>query len=228
VLTCEHARRSLPVDPPPGGPEAKILATHWGYDIGGWGLTRELARRLDASALGGRWSRLWIDLNRPIDDATLVRTVAGGVKLSWNARLTPRAIERRILEQHAPYHIEVDRLIVRRLVRGVRPLLVSIHTFTPELEGELRSFDVGVLYREYSEAAHDLGNRIASAGLTVRYNEPYSGIAGLMYSVERHGTHHGLCCLELEINQELFDDPRATARLARVIAPALRRLVRRR
>ena len=117
---------------------------------------------------------------------------------------------------------------MRRLVRGVRPLRISVHSFTPELRGERRPFDIGVLYREFSGAAHDLGDDLERAGLSVRYNEPYSGIAGLMYSVERHGTHHGLCCLELELNQALFADPRATVRLARVIAPALRRLVRRR
>jgi predicted N-formylglutamate amidohydrolase len=228
VLTCEHATRRLPVSFRRSAELSRVLASHWGWDIGAWSLTRALGGLLEASALGGRWSRLWIDLNRPIDDATLIRAEAGGVELPWNRRLSPRQVERRILEQHAPYHNEVDRLIVRRLVRGVRPLLIAVHSFTPELDGERRTFDVGVLYREYSGAAHELGAAVEHAGLSVRYNEPYSGIAGLMYAVERHGTHHGLCCLELELNQRLFERPGAAARLARVLARPLRRLVRRR
>ena len=37
----------------------------------------------------------------------------------------PRDVERRLLDAHVPYHVEIDRLILRRMVRGVRPLLLA-------------------------------------------------------------------------------------------------------
>src|SRR5262245_66610954 len=79
VLTCEHASRELPRGlRPRNRVERGILSSHWGWDIGAWSLTRRLARRLDAGAVGGGWSRLVVDLNRRIGDPTLVRCHAEG------------------------------------------------------------------------------------------------------------------------------------------------------
>lgn len=226
VLTCEHASNRLPFGGRLGVLERAALAAHWGWDIGAWELTRELARRLGTSAVGGRWSRLVIDLNRRVDEPGLIRRDAGGVSLSWNDPVPPEEVERRVLAYHAPYHLEIDRLILSRVVRGVRPLLFSVHTFTPELRGRRRSFEVGVLYDRHARLAHRLARRLRGAGLDVRYNQPYSGKRGLMYSAERHGTHHDLPCLELEVNQGLFARRSAASRLGRVVADGLGELLR--
>lgn len=221
VLTCEHAKRRLPPGVRPSQSERKILRTHWGWDVGAWDLTRLLARRLHTSAIGGRWSRLWIDLNRRVDDATLIRRRAAKMEISWNRNLSVSEFERRVLSIHAPYHEAVDRLIIRRITRGVRPLLFAIHTFTDVFDGRPRPFDAGVLYERDRPLAHQLGRALRDAGLVVRYNQPYSGMAGMMYSVDRHGKHHGLPCLELELNQKLFERESNLAKLARITEAAL-------
>jgi predicted N-formylglutamate amidohydrolase len=221
LLTCEHASNRLPL---PGRADRLlrgILDSHWGWDPGAMALTREVARRLGAAAVAGRWSRLLVDLNRPVSDPTLVRSEVDGVELPWNRRLAPRDLERRILTYHTPYHAEVDRLILRHLVRGLRPTLVAVHTFTPELEGKKRRFDAGVLFTDHARLAYRIGKVLRAHGLRVRYNEPYSGLAGMMYSVDRHGKHHGLTNIEVEFNQALFGTPRKTVRLAEITARAL-------
>jgi predicted N-formylglutamate amidohydrolase len=225
VLTCEHACNRVPAIPAPDSRERRILRTHWGWDPGAWQITRELAGRLKTTAIGGKWSRLWIDLNRRVDDPTLIRRDADGVELSWNSGLTESLREHRVLTYHAPYHEMVDRLIIRRLVRGLRPLLFAVHTFTSTLDGRPRQFDAGVLYERDRELAQRLGRRLREAGLRVRYNQPYSGMAGMMYSVDRHGKHHGLPCLELELNQDLFEERSTAARLATVVAGGIRELL---
>lgn len=222
LLTCEHAASRLPAGMASASRALReILESHWGWDIGAWPLTSELARSSGSSALGGRWSRLLVDLNRRVGDATLIRREAGGVLLPWNRRLQAAETERRILSYHVPYHAEVDRLILRRLVRGIRPLLVSIHTFTPELDGERRRFDAGVLFGEHGPLARRLGRALRDCGLTVRYNEPYSGLAGMMYAIDRHGAHHRLACLELEFNQALVGQRSGVRRLAAILARTL-------
>lgn len=225
VLTCEHATRRLPWPGRLGREERRVLDSHWGWDIGAWSLTRELARRLQATAVGGRWSRLFIDLNRRIDDPTLIRTVAGGVELPWNRGVDATEIERRIDVHHAPYHAEIDRLIMRRLVRGIRPLLFAVHTFTPVFDGRPRRFDIGILYERHRGLAHRLGRCLREEGLEVRYNRPYSGMAGMMYSVDRHGKHHRLACLEIEANHDLLRRPGASTALGRSISGGIRRLL---
>lgn len=225
VLTCEHASLRIPSIPAPDSGERRILRTHWGWDPGAWQVTRELSRRLKTSAVGGKWSRLWIDLNRRVDDPTLIRRDVDGVELSWNAGLDVGLREHRVLTYHVPYHEVIDRLIVRRLVRGRHPLLFAVHTFTAALDGRRRPFDAGVLYERDRGLAQRLARRLRDAGLRVRYNQPYSGMAGMMYSIDRHGKHHGLPCLELELNQDLFEERSTAARLATVVEGGIRELL---
>lgn len=66
-----------------------------------------------------------------------------------------------------------------------------------------------------------LAAALRAIGLDVRYNQPYSGKRGLMYSIDRHGRHYRLPCLELEINQALFARAGAYAKLARAVASGL-------
>jgi predicted N-formylglutamate amidohydrolase len=221
ILTCEHATHRLPFRAPRDSVLRRVLRSHWGWDVGAVSLTRELSRRLEAAAVTGCWSRLFIDLNRPVLDPTLVRAEADGVDMPWNRRLSAAALEKRVLQYHAPFHAEIDRIVLRHLVRGFRPVLIAVHTFTPRLGRDHRPFDVGILFTDHARQAYRIGKLLRGTGLVVRYNRPYSGLLGMMYSIDRHGKHHGLTNLELEFNQALFDHPRNVARLGRATARAL-------
>jgi predicted N-formylglutamate amidohydrolase len=221
VVTCEHARYGLPAGTPTQAPDRAALRTHWGWDIGAWELTRTVARLLGTGATGGRWSRLWIDLNRPPGDPTLARRVVEGHPLSWNRGLRAGELRRRFDEVHVPYHREIDREIARRLQHGVRPILLAVHTYTPAWNGRTRDYEAGVLYDEHRGPARRLAKALRASGLEVRYNEPYSGRRGLMYSIDRHGRAYGLPCLELEINQAMFERRGRTGRIARAVAEGM-------
>lgn len=228
VITCEHASLALPPGLcARGEDERRILGSHWGWDIGAWGVATELARRLRATAIGGAVSRLVVDLNRNAGDPSLVRRTADGVRISWNATVPPEALERRLRTWHAPYHAAIDDQITRRLVRGVRPLLFAVHSFTGIYEGRTRNFDMGVLFDRSRDEAHGLMRNLRREGLRVRANQPYSGRAGMMYAIHRHGAHHGLPCLELETHQDLFASDAATARIGAAVARALRPVIAR-
>lgn len=221
VLTCEHATNRLPTGTPRDAASRRVLDDHWGWDPGGWELTWALSDRFGASAVGGRWSRLYIDLNRPAGEATLVREEAGGVPLPWNRDLDPEEVERRLVELHAPYHDEIDRLLVRRVIRGIPPFIFAVHTFTPVYESVRRDFEAGVLFVDHEELARELIAGLQGAGVDTRANEPYSGHEGLMYAAERHGAHHRVPCLELEIRNDLLADEAGVARIAEAVGTAL-------
>jgi predicted N-formylglutamate amidohydrolase len=146
------------------------------------------------------------------------------VTLPWNRDLKARDLERRVMDYHAPYHNEIDRLILRRVVRGVRPVVFAVHSFTPVYDGRPRRFDVGILYEHHRIPARLIARHVRAAGFSVRYNQPYSGMAGMMYAVDRHGSHHGLPCLEIEINDALFARPARIRRLVAAVADGLREL----
>ena len=88
-----------------------------------------------------------------------------------------------------------------------------------------RSFDIGILYEHHRGLAHRLGRVLRDEGLSVRYNRPYSGMNGMMYTADRHGSHHRLPCLEIEVNQGLFDRRGVVPRLGRAVARGARALL---
>jgi predicted N-formylglutamate amidohydrolase len=221
LITCEHASPALLPGMRPGGRDIEaLLETHWAWDIGIWDVVRVVSRHLNATAVGGRFSRLVVDLNRDPNDATLIRKEVEGTALPFNARVSPREAGRRVLRVHAPYHAEIDRQVARRTAKGVRPFLLSFHSFTPFLHPRRRRFDAGVLYSDHARLGGRLGRELARQGFSVRYNRPYSGREGLIYAVARHGSNHQVPYLELEINQRSLGTPADRRRIGRRVAAA--------
>src|SRR5262249_12423869 len=150
--------------------------------------------------------------NRDPEDPSLILAVSDGVPIPGNATVSAAERRRRIRLYHAPYHARVDRAVARatgRARRSVRaaqdtgPAVVSsarrpaevrilaLHSFTPVLAGAARRLDIGVLYDRHPELARALGRRLQDEGYRVGYNQPYSGLAGLIYSARRHGSAYG-------------------------------------
>jgi len=198
LLTCEHASERLPspFEWPEG--DARLRGTHWAFDLGAADLCRELARELRTTAVLSRFSRLLCDPNRPLDAPDLLRETAEGCAVVLNAAVTEE--ERRArMELWAGFHAAVDRE-VRRSPAGT---LVSVHTFTPVYEDTQRTVEIGVLFDEEHELALSLTGSFQRDAFLVELNEPYSGKAGLMYSVERHARAHGRRAIEIEVRQDL-------------------------
>ena len=217
VFTCEHASCEVPVEYDDLGLDRDQLQEHIAWDIGARNLTVNLARRFDAPAVLAGVSRLVIDCNRDLADHDLIVSQSHGVQVPGNLEVDADERHRRITQFYEPYHEAVDALLRRHRDR----FLVSVHTFTPVLNGRERRLDVGVLFDVYADEAQRLGTALAGAGLRVRYNEPYSGLDGLIYSAARHGGHHGAPYLELEVNNALLRDPTAVERIALDIARGL-------
>jgi predicted N-formylglutamate amidohydrolase len=103
-------------------------------------------------------------------------------------------------------------------------LHLSVHSFTPRLGGELRDYDVGILYdparpaeRAFAGAWRDA---LAEAGLTVRRNQPYRGNAdGHTTSLRRVFPDSRYQGIELELNQaRLIEDRFPPAIVTTVLA----------
>ncbi len=223
ILTCEHASCAVPREYRSLGLPREALRDHIGWDVGARALQRVVSRELGgAPAVASRWSRLLVDCNRAPDDPSLVLAESDGVRVPGNARVTRAERRRRVELFHAPYHRSVERTIAREIRRGRSPRLLSIHSFTPVMGGVERRMDVGVLFDRHRGLAHRLGAALRSRGWRVRYNEPYSGLAGLIYSARRHGHGGGIDYVELEINNALLREAESIERMGREVARALR------
>jgi predicted N-formylglutamate amidohydrolase len=217
VLTCEHASCAVPIEYDDLNLDTEQLTEHIGWDIGAREVTDTLASHFGATAVLAGVSRLVIDCNRDLTDHDLIVAEVHGVRIPGNTRVDGDERERRIRDFYEPYHCAIDTVLQRR----DKPLLLSIHSFTPALNGRERRFDVGVLFDAFAGEAEQLAAGLTGDGLRVRYNEPYSGLDGLIFSARTHGLKHGLRYLEVEINNRLLRTPADSARIAAALARAL-------
>ena len=130
------------------GISEEMLARHIGWDIGAADLTRALARRLGAAAVLNHCSRLVIDPNRRPGNPTSVPAVSDGCVIPGNQDLTPDAVRERVRRYFLPYHRTVARQIAAFSRARTVPAVISVHSFTPRMNGEDRPWHVGVLWRQ--------------------------------------------------------------------------------
>jgi predicted N-formylglutamate amidohydrolase len=149
-------------------------------------------------------SRLLIDLNRS----------PGHAQLHCPAiRSAPKDVRAAIAEQHyRPYRTQVEALVERSVARGRRVIHISSHSYTPELDGRLRSADVGLLYDPGRRGEVLLCARWKAAlaecapELRVRRNYPYRGKSdGLASHLRRRFPQDRYVGVELEVNQGIVD-----------------------
>jgi len=201
VFICEHAANWIPY--PIRDPEADLLETHWGWDIGAAALTEYLVRATDSVGVLATYSRLVCDNNRDPSEATWVLGEIEGRALSFNSDLS-QADRNTRLALHRDYHMTVDRTIAQKRASQLNPILVSIHSFTPHFKGQDREMQIGVLYDCREAWAVHLAREIKRQGFLTALNQPYSGFDHLIYSVNRHGNQHQIPYFELEVRQDLL------------------------
>lgn len=221
AVVCDHGGGAVPAALRGLGLDAATLARHIAWDIGAMDVARRLAQELGAPAVLAHYSRLVIDLNRPLDDLTSIREISDGVVIPGNRRLAPSDIEARVTEVFRPYHDAVESVLAARPVPA--PAVVSVHSFTPVMKGFERPWHVGVLYNADARIAAPLMQALdRDRDIAVGDNLPYSGFDLFGNTIETHAMPQGRPNILLEIRQDLVDTRHGAERWAGLIAAALR------
>ena len=224
LVVCDHASRAFPRAMGRLGLAEADSWRHVAWDLGAGELARGLADALGAPAVLAGYSRLVADCNRAPDDPDAFRTVSDGVAVPGNVGLDEVARRARLGCFHDPYHGAIAALLGGFRARGFVPLFVSVHSYTPVLDGAERPWHVGVLYdRDERSAARMLTALRAVDGLVVGDNQPYSGRHPGDYTVDHHAEAAGLPNVCIEVRQDQLESPAGVERwvrlLARVLAP---------
>jgi predicted N-formylglutamate amidohydrolase len=207
VLSCDHASNRIPRRLADMGMPTDALRRHIAWDPGASEVTRRVAARTGASALLCAYSRLVVDCNRRLDDPTLILNLADGEAVPANQNLTPQARAARIAAIHMPYHDALQAEIDQRVAAGTPPALVSIHSFTPVLQGTRRPWHAGVLWDKDSRIPLPLMAALTDAGFLVGDNEPYSGRAHWDYTIDHHAEAANIPHAVIEIRHDLILHP---------------------
>ena len=226
LITCDHASRRVPKSLHNLGLDAATLKLHIGWDIGAAVVSRHLARELDAPAILAGYSRLVIDCNRDLDDPTSMPAASDGVPVPGNKDLSPGAKAQRVEALFRPYHAAIEMALEGVTARGVHPAVLSIHSFTPVMNGSARPWHIGILWdKDPRMAVPVLAALRREPGLVVGDNEPYSAREPAGYTVRTHAEKRGLPHLNVELRQDLVGTDAGVAewteRLVRVLTPIL-------
>ena len=222
VLLCDHASNRIPRALDGLGLAAAELERHISWDIGAAEVTRLLASRLDAPAVLAGYSRLAIDLNRRLDHPTSIVTDSDGTAVPGNLNLSADDVQRRIDAIFHPYHRAVEETLAGIRQRGMAPAVLAIHSFTPEMDGIARPWQVSVLWNSDQRIPRPLIAALrAHDGLTVGDNQPYSGREHYGYSIETHASAAGLPNALIEIREDQVRDEAGIGRCAGIIGGAL-------
>ncbi|MEJ8756514.1 N-formylglutamate amidohydrolase [Pontibacter sp. H259] len=201
LLTCEHGGNQIPPAYTSYFSDFKAqLASHAGYDIGALELFRKLKPLADKSFYS-ETSRLLVELNRSLHHAKLFSDMTRELHDDEKAAI--------LKEHYFPYREQVEHLVHDFAMAGRQVLHIAVHSFTPELNGEVREADIGLLYdpkrqleqpfcRHWKKELQERG-----PNLNVRFNYPYLGIAdGFPTYLRRQFTSEQYIGVELEVNQK--------------------------
>jgi len=225
ILICDHAVNDIPAAYGTLGLEPKELERHIAYDIGALAVTRGVAQALGVPAIFTKFSRLLIDVNRGLDDPTLIMRISDGAVVPGNRHLNEAEHAKRVSVYYEPYHLAIDRMIETCTAAGVPPVLLSIHSFTDSWKGVPRPWQAAILWdRDHRFAVPMLEALRAEHGLLVGENEPYDGkLAG--DCLWQHGTRRGLAHTIIEVRQDLVHTPEGQRAWAQRIAAAAKAIL---
>jgi len=223
VLVCDHASCRVPRRLDGLGLAAARLAEHIAWDPGAAEVARRLAALLDAPLVLSGYSRLVVDLNRPLANPGCIAEQSAGVAVPGNRGLSPGEREARLAALFRPYHAAIDRVLDGRAGRPT--VLLAIHSFTPVLDGVARPWHVGVSHGRDPRLAALLRGALARGGdLTVGDNEPYPIEDWIDYTIPVHGEGRGLPAAMIELRQDGVRTPEAAAAWGHRLADAWKRI----
>jgi len=218
-LVCEHASARIPAVLDDLGLAPEDRYSHAAWDIGARDLAVALAQKLDAPLVAAGVSRLVYDCNRPPEAPDSIPARSELVEVPGNADLSNDDRQARVASVYRPFR----DMLCRKLDQFEKPpIMVTLHSFTPEWFGVPRNVELGLL--------HDNDDRLAKAmlaeaphDLDTRLNAPYDASDGVTHTLREHAVPRGLHNVMVEIRNDLISDSTGIARFADILGDMLTR-----
>lgn len=207
LLVGDHAGAAIPAALGDLGLKSADRARHIAVDIGVREFGRELASLLDAPFIHQTYSRLVIDCNRDPGHEDVIAIQSDGTSIIRNGALDNAARQARIAAIHTPYHAAISAMLDARLAAGIETILLSLHSFTPKLNGVARPWHIGVLHwlgcTDFAIAM--VAQLQSDNAICVGDNAPYR-MDATDYTAPLHAFPRNLRYAEIEIRQDLISD----------------------
>ena len=212
LIIVDHASNYVPKENNNLGIPNSFLNQHIAFDIGAKELSLDLSDRLKCKVIQGKYSRLLIDLNRDLDDPTVIPEIVDRKIIPGNIGLSKSELKSRVKKIYNKYHNEIDRTIKTENVK----VILSIHSFNPIFKKKKRLLEFGILSNEDKNLSRIIINQLRLQKLNVGDNKPYKGnlIGDSMY---RHGLRNKLPHALIEVRNDLLSNPTKIKRVSRLL-----------
>ncbi len=225
LLSCEHAVNTVPdkyIDLFNG--QENVLQTHRGIDFGALAIANHLHQTFHCDFIQAHASRLLIDCNRSLGHSHCFS--------EFTKHLSSQDKQDLINEYYLPFRQQTEQLIKSHIEQGFQILHLSIHSFTPELNGIKRNAGIGILYDHARHGEQEVARIWRSLLLQqtptyrVRMNYPYHGNTdGFTTTLRKTYTEHDYIGFEVESNQALLADKTSLNEVANALSSSLQELM---
>ncbi|QXP65508.1 N-formylglutamate amidohydrolase [Polaribacter sp. AHE13PA] len=199
VITCEHGGNEIPEKFHTLFSDKEILNTHRGYDLGALDVFNAL-KHLAIYTNYSTTSRLFIELNRSLWHKNLFSEFTK--KLSFIEK------EHLIKSYYEVYRNRVENQIKALITKKNKVIHLSIHSFTPILNNDVRNCDIGLLYDSSNLHEKNIAIQLKASlhninpKWNVRFNYPYLGKADGFTTHLRKRFKENYIGIEIELNQK--------------------------
>lgn len=223
AIVVDHASNRIPPRWGDLGLPPSERIRHIAWDPGALAVSLKLSELLDAPVVHSTVSRLVIDCNRDTDAPDLVPKISELTEIPGNAAIGNDDLATRIAAAHTPFHASIDRILEARASAGIETILVCMHSFTPAYKGVQRPWPIGLIHARDQRYTAALRDALAADApdLNIGWNEPYSALNGVTYTLEHHGDGRGLDATMIEIRNNEILEPNGVAQWADRLARCL-------
>lgn len=225
ILVSEHAGNLVPSRLTSLGLSSSELNKHIAWDIGAEKTARLIAKKLGATLVLQRYSRLVIDCNRPPDSSSSILVVSDGIRIDGNQNLAGLERKARVDEVFMPF----QQVVANQVKKNTCKMVLSIHSFTRTMNGFRRPWDIGFLFRHDELTSNELMTDLSSdiPRNVIGMNEPYQIDDEDDWFVPKHGEASGKFHSLIEICNDQIDSEVGQLAWADKLAMSIDRTIKR-
>lgn len=216
ILLCEHASNFIPTKYNNLGLEQAVLNSHIAWDPGALNIAEYMAKYLESPLIFQKISRLVYDCNRPPSEPSAMPTTSEIYQIPGNKGLTQVERDTRTSAYYDVFCDVVSKVIDDQITKNRMPIIVTIHTFTPQYFGKKRDLDIGFLHDDDHRLVDAiLDTALMDIDLKVARNQPYGPADGVTHSLKIHAESRNLLNVMIEIRNDLAVDATAQKSIAK-------------